>query len=335
MKYDPGNVVFLRNSPGMFTVVDYDSAKNRVCLKGSLPELIEEPEENVVLVSDDSFEDIRGRAISNAPIIEGDIRSVSPYTPEEIEFAKSREYIMVRFISDEITLEETKVLMGLGSTMVRKLRNAYLVHKSWTTFVPKRSGRTKGETQFPTVVEELIQEIAKDYTGPGANEQQVIDTIITICHDKIGDAPSPSTIRRRLRVILTERERVRAKKGHEAAADEFGSYPYGMIASAPLEIVEADGSPLDLHVRCKHTGRVLGRPYLMLVKDKFTKAYLGFALYFGAPSRWTLAQAIDMAIKPKDELLRSLDLDETYKWIQYGRMSLLLVDGGPTLTQIP
>lgn len=331
MKYDPGNLVFLRNSPGMFTVVNYDSAKNRVYLKGSLPELVEEPEENVIWVSDDSVEDIRSRAISNAPIIEGDIRSVSPYTPEEIEFAKSREHIMARLINDEITFEETKVLMGLGSTMVRKLRNAYLVHKTWTTFVPKRSGRTKGETQFPTVVEELIQEIAKDYTGPGANEQQVIDTIISICHDEIGVAPSPSTIRRRLRVILTERERVRAKKGHEAAADEFGSYPYGMIASAPLEIVEADGSPLDLHVKCKHTDRVLGRPYLMLVKDKFTQSYLGFALYFGAPSRWTLAQAIEMAIKPKDELLRSLDLDETYKWIQYGRMSLLLVDGGPDL----
>ena len=109
-------------------------------------------------------------------------------------------------------------------------------------------------------------------------------------------------------MILTERDRVKIKKGNEAAADEFGSYPFGMIPSAPLEIVEADGSPLDLHVRCKHTGRVLGRPYLMLVKDKFTKAYLGFALYFGAPSRWTLAQAIEMAIKPKDEVLRALGM---------------------------
>lgn len=331
MKYEPGNLVFLRNSPGVFTIVDYDSAKNRVYLRGSLPELIEVAEDNVVWISDDSVEDIRGRAISDAPIVEGDIRSVSPYTPQEIEFAKSREHIMVRFISDEITLEEAKVLMGLGSTMVRKLRNAYLVHKSWTTFVPKKSGRTKGETQFPTVVEELIQEIAKDYTGPGANEQRVIDTIISICNDKVGVAPSASTIRRRLRVILTERDRVKIKKGNEAAADEFGSYPFGMIPSAPLEIVEADGSPLDLHVRCKHTGRVLGRPYLMLVKDKFTKAYLGFALYFGAPSRWTLAQAIEMAIKPKDELLRALGLDGTYQWIQYGRFSVLLVDGGPDL----
>ena len=69
----------------------------------------------------------------------------------------------------------------------------------------------------------------------------------------------------------------------------------------------------------------------MLIKDKFSKAYLGFALYFGAPSRWTLAQALDMAIKPKDDLLRSLGLDDVYKWIQYGRMSLLLVDGGPDL----
>ncbi|CEL29235.1 hypothetical protein [Pseudomonas fluorescens] len=331
MKYDPGNLVFLRNSPGVFTVESYDSAKNRVRLKGSLPGLIEEPEENVVRVSDDGVEDIRCRAISNSLILEGDIRPVSPFTPEETEFAKSREVLMIRLIEEEITLDEAKVLMGLGATMVRKLRNEYLVHKSWTVFIRKKSGRPKGETQFSTVVEELIVELAKDYTGPGANEQRVIDTIITICNDKVGVAPSPSTIRRRLRVILTERDRVKIKKGNEAAADEFGSYPFGMIPSAPLEIVEADGSPLDLHVRCKHTGRVLGRPYLMLVKDKFTKAYLGFALYFGAPSRWTLAQAIEMAIKPKDEVLRALGLDETYQWIQYGRFSVLLVDGGPDL----
>lgn len=333
MKYKPDSLVVLRDRPGLFMIIGYDDSTRLLIIKSSVDgEINQTSEENIAVASEPILNKIREEILAGTPTIEGDVRPVSPYTNEEILFAKGRQTIFDEWIKGIIGLEDVKAKLELGTTMVRRLKDKYLLYGGWEVFVPGKSGRKKGETKFPPVIEGLIQSVAKEeYTGPGANEELVIDTIESICHIKNWRPPSRSTLRRRLRAILTERERVKVKEGAEAAQDQFGSYPYGMTPTAPLEIVEADGSPLDMQVRCRQTGILLGRPYLMLVKEKFTKAYLGFALYFGAPSRWTLAQAIDMAIKPKDELLRSLDLDDVYKWIQYGRMSLILVDGGPDL----
>lgn len=331
MKYKVGSLVALRDRSGMFTVVNYDGSEHQLIVRSSVSgDIVRTTEENVAAASDDALNKIREEILADAPVFEDDNRPVSPYTDEEILYATGRQEIFDKLIAGVISLEETKTLLGLKTTMVRKLKNKYLIIGDWSVFVSGKPGPKKGGTKFPLEIEELIITVAaSDYTGPGANEERVIDSIISLCGRKV--APSRSTLRRRLRAIHNEREQVKVKEGIEAARDKFGSYPFGMKANAPLEIVEADGSPLDMHVRCRQTGMLLGRPYLMLIKDKFSKAYLGFALYFGAPSRWTLAQALDMAIKPKDDLLRSLGLDDVYKWIQYGRMSLLLVDGGPDL----
>lgn len=332
MKYRPESLVALRDRPGIFIVKSFDAMKNFLVVVNSITgENVETSEGNIAVASDESLSKFRDETLAAAPVVEDSVVIELPYTEDEKSLALERQAVFDEWMSGKQGIEYVKKQLKIEATMIRRLRDRYIIIGDWTAFVPGKPGRKKGSTKFSPYVEEYIISTAEaDYTGPGANEERVIDSIISALGK--ANAPSRATLRRRLRTILKERERIKAKEGEEAAQDKCGSYPFGLKVSGPLEVVEADGSPLDMHARCRQTGIVLGRPYLMLIKDKWSRSFLGFALYFGAPSRWTLAQALDMAIKPKEDLIRALGLDENvYKWIQYGRFSALMVDGGPDL----
>lgn len=332
MKYKPNTLVALRDRPGMFMVQKFDALKNvLIVMNSATGNVVETFEENVATASEEALNKLRDETLAALPVFEGDVVDESPYTAAEIVFAKNRQEVFDEWMAGRKGVEYVKAELEIEISMIRRLKDKYIVIGDWRAFVPGKSGRKKGDTKFSTYVEELIVSTADaEYTGPGANEERVIDSIIST----LGRANSPSrtTLRRRLRKIIDDRERIRVKEGEEAKQDKCGSFPFGLKVTGPLEVVEADGSPLDMHARCRQTGMLLGRPYLMLIKDKWSRSCLGFALYFGAPSRWTLAQALDMAIKPKEDLIRALGLDENlYRWIQYGRFSALMVDGGSDL----
>ena len=187
MKYKVGSLVALRDRSGMFTVVNYDGSEHQLIVRSSVSgDIVRTTEENVAAASDDALNKIREEILADAPVFEDDNRPVSPYTDEEILYATGRQEIFDKLIAGVISLEETKTLLGLKTTMVRKLKNEYLIIGDWSVFVSGKPGPKKGGTKFPLEIEELIITVAaSDYTGPGANEERVIDSIISLCGRKV------------------------------------------------------------------------------------------------------------------------------------------------------
>lgn len=331
MIYRKDGLYLLRDQSGAFLFEDYNPESDSVVMRSQATGArVETKDDNVMPFADCHMEKIRQEMLADTPVNAIESYDIRPWSDEAEQIARSRERIMIKFIEGDYSLEDAMAKFELKPVMIRKLRRKYLADRSWKIFLPGKSGRMKGDTRFASAVEETIVKYSVDYTGPGANEERVIDSVIAECHGNGQRPPSRSTIRRRLKSILSERERIAVKEGAEAAKDKMGSYPFKMVTTAPLEVVEADVSPCDIHVKCRHTGKSLGRPHLLLIKDKFTRCILAFVIFFGAPSRWLLAQAIDMAIRPKDELLEKLGL-VGWKWVQYGRFQTLLVDGGRDL----
>ena len=52
----------------------------------------------------------------------------------------------------------------------------------------------------------------------------------------------------------------------------------------PLEIGHIDHTELDIEVVCSHTGRPLGRPWMTILTDAFSRGGLSLYLTFDAPS---------------------------------------------------
>jgi putative transposase len=108
------------------------------------------------------------------------------------------------------------------------------------------------------------------------------------CDQKGVVLPSYKTYRLaiRRRPVLEQtlkRQGPRAAYQQEAAYWEldFKTPPHG---DRPFEIAHIDHTELDVECVCSRTGRVLGRPWLTLFTDAFSRRVLAFYLTFDAPS---------------------------------------------------
>lgn len=97
-----------------------------------------------------------------------------------------------------------------------------------------------------------------------------------------------------------------------------------------LERVEIDHTPVDLLVVCEVTRMMLGRPWLTLVIDRFSRMILGFYISFHAPSAYSVLYALRMSILPKDELLAGIQGIKN-SWPARGLPKLIAVDNGMDL----
>jgi hypothetical protein len=71
---------------------------------------------------------------------------------------------------------------------------------------------------------------------------------------------------------------------------------YGIIASEKL-YVDLAASPLDIELRSSSTGRLLGRPWLTLLIDAYSRRILALYLTFDAPSYRSCMMALRICVQ--------------------------------------
>lgn len=71
-----------------------------------------------------------------------------------------------------------------------------------------------------------------------------------------------------------------------------------------LERWEIDHTKLDVQLVDETTGLCIGRPYLTIVMDRFSRMVMGYLLHLSAPNTETVLRVIERAIRPKAELLK-------------------------------
>ncbi|WP_338633192.1 hypothetical protein [Afipia carboxidovorans] len=125
-----------------------------------------------------------------------------------------------------------------------------------------------------------------------------------------------------------------ARHGKQQADLLMKAVRTGPTCSYPLEEVEVDHTRLDLIVVDEH-GRVLGRPWLTAIIDRWSRMILGFSLSFTPPSWVSVMEALRIAVQPKEPFLdgvcRAIARENTFKfpWPCYGSPSRLFCDNGP------
>lgn len=121
-----------------------------------------------------------------------------------------------------------------------------------------------------------------------------------------------------------------AREGAEATRMKYRA-AIGMIKTqAILERIEIDHTPLDIIIIDLVTGLALGRPWITLAIDHYSRMIVGFYISIGAPSANSLLQCMRRAILPKEDLLAQFP-DIKNCWPAYGIPQLVAVDNGPDL----
>lgn len=215
----------------------------------------------------------------------------------------------------------------LGLSVQQTYRSLALYRKNPVTasLVPGKPGPGKGTRRFAPRMEEIIERATQAiYARP---ERPTLDRlrreVRQDCQAAGLKAPSRKALAARVSARVP-REMVRAREGADVARQRFAPVREGPRPAAPLRFVQADHTRVDLVVVDDRWRLPLGRPWLTLLLDVFTRCVLGLYVSFDAPSAVGVALAMAQAVLPKDEWLafRGIGL----AWPMHGLPAVLHLD---------
>lgn len=173
----------------------------------------------------------------------------------------------------------------------------------------KRSDKDK--TTLNKDVAELVKRIVNtEYkTAQKKSIAKVCREVARQCHELGLKAPHCNTVRK---WISKEhpKDLLRIREGKKEAAENYspirGSFPG---ADWPLSFVQIDHTRLDIQLCDDHWRRPVGRPWITVVFDVFSRMVLGFRVGFDSPSALITGLAISHAVLPKEDWLAKYNVN--------------------------
>ncbi|MBO0952629.1 helix-turn-helix domain-containing protein [Fibrella forsythiae] len=184
----------------------------------------------------------------------------------------------------------------------------------------------KGKNRLSPEVEVLIEEtIRQEYLSVQRKPiSKVYQSLVSQCRQAGLEEPHPNTVRNRVRQ-LTEYTRLRFRYGKPIADEQLaplrGNFPG---ADFPLAVVQIDHTKLDLILVDNLHRQPLGRPWITLAIDVFSRMVVGFYVSFDPPGAMGTGLCIANAILPKETLLASHNLGG--EWPCWGVMRMIHLD---------
>ena len=138
--------------------------------------------------------------------------------------------------------------------------------------------------------------------------------------------PCLRTIQRRL-AELPQFDVAVAKYGVREAERRYADLGVARKVSRILQLVEIDHTPLDL-LLVDAEGRVIGRPILTLVLDRFSRCVLGFHISLDGHGTHSVFSALRHALLPKNYLKEGKYAELQLEWDCYGWFEQIVMDNG-------
>ncbi len=192
----------------------------------------------------------------------------------------------------------------------------------------------KGNPRISTKVYELINESINVYYK---NKQRISinDLWLNLTdmiseHNKFSiyklDVPPYSTLARYVSKI-PEYQSIASRYSKKTADNKFKGQGNGVETSFPLERVEIDHTPVDIIIK-EEDGTEIGRPFLVLAIDKFTRNALGFSLGLSNGVGWPeVSQCIKSIMTDKSYVKDMYPFIEN-EWNAFGVPKTLVIDNG-------
>ena len=194
-----------------------------------------------------------------------------------------------------------------------------------TDLAPGRSGGGKGKGRLPEPVERIIRELlqkrflTKQKRTLAAFHREVAQA----CKTQKLRVPARNTVALRI-AGLDPLKTMRRREGQDAARDLQGVGGEPPAVTAPLEQVQIDHTVIDLIVVDERDRQPIGRPYLTLAIDVFTRCVVGMVVTLEAPSAVSVGLCLVHIACDKRPWLEGLNVE--MDWPMSGKPLLLYLD---------
>jgi putative transposase len=197
-----------------------------------------------------------------------------------------------------------------------------------SALTPKSRGWTEGKSRISALSEAVIKEVIHDsyLTKQRSTPQKTVIEVLRRCQQRGIEAPHATTIRARIAKV-TEKQRLRGRGMREQAKNKFspvpGSFPN---ADYPLAVIQIDHTPADIILVDDYHRKPIGRPWITLAIDVYSRMIVGYYLAFDPPSETSVAMCVAHSVLPKDEWLLLHKVDA--QWPVWGIPKTIHVDNG-------
>ncbi len=255
---------------------------------------------------------------------------IGEYTDSEFQEIQKKYLAIEPLLSDNISrkeIEEHAKKINIHYTTLYRWLRRYQSTGTLLGLLPKPSGRKKGETRLDFATEEIMQNIISTYylSKQKPSIQAVIRKINIECKNREIVAPGKNTIRNRIHK-LSEYEVLKKQGNRSMARTKFEPVPGKFESDYPMQLIEIDHTPVDLILVDDEHREPIGRPWITVAIDIYSRMIVGYYLSLSAPSVTSVAMCITNVVLPKDKLLLELDIDSN--WDVWGFPETIHVDNG-------
>jgi putative transposase len=185
-----------------------------------------------------------------------------------------------------------------------------------------------GKSRLDNAIEGILIESIKEHylTKQKKSVARVIEAVEALCYSAKVSPPSRNTVYRRCYAIV-KLEAIKKREGRKAAkayaSQTFDGY---QEATRPLEIIQIDHTLMDIIVVHAETRQPIGRAWLTIAIDVFSRMVFGFHVSLDPPSAMSSALCLQQAIIMKDKWLAERGIN--HSWGIYGMPEALHMDNG-------
>jgi putative transposase len=194
-----------------------------------------------------------------------------------------------------------------------------------TDLAPGQSSGGKGKGRLPESVERIIRELLhkRFLTKQKRSLAAFYREVAQACKAQKLRVPARNTVALRI-ASLDPLKTVRRREGQDASRELQGVGGVPPTVAELLEQVQIDHTVIDLIVVDARDRQPIGRPYLTLAIDVFTRCMLGMVVTLEAPSAVSVGLCLASVACDKRPWLEGLDVG--MEWPMSGKPRLLYLD---------
>lgn len=257
-------------------------------------------------------------------------KDISEINDSEYKEAKRRYEAILPLLEKNLSRKDSveySKKIGIHFTTLYRWQERYKSTGTILGLISNKVGAKKGNTRLNSEIEILIKRIIDNYylTIQKPSIQSVVDKVLAECKRMNIIAPHSNTIRNRIESI-TEYEKLKKQGNRGIARTKYEPAPNKFEADYPLQLIEIDHTPCDIILVDDEHRLPIGRPWITVAIDIYSRMIVGYYLSMNAPSVTSVGMCVSNTILPKDTLLAKFDVNSN--WNVWGFPETIHVDNG-------
>ena len=257
-------------------------------------------------------------------------KDISEINDSEYNEAKRRYEAILPLLEKNLSRKDSveySKKIGIHFTTLYRWQERYKSTGTILGLISNKVGAKKGNTRLNSEIEILIKRIIDSYylTIQKPSVQSVIDKVLSECKKMNIIAPHSNTIRNRIESI-SEYEKLKKQGSKGIARTKYEPAPNKFEADYPLQLIEIDHTPCDIILVDDEHRLPIGRPWITVAIDIYSRMIVGYYLSMNAPSVTSVGMCVSNVILPKDTLLAKFDVNSN--WNVWGFPETIHVDNG-------